>query len=48
MKKLIYTGSGVALVTPMHKDGSINYEKYGELIEFQPRHGRDYRLCDNR
>ena len=41
MKKLIYTGSGVALVTPMHKDGSINYEKYGELIEFQISHGTD-------
>ena len=41
MKKLIYTGSGVALVTPMQKDGSINYEKYGELIEFQISHGTD-------
>ena len=29
MKKLVYTGSGVALVTPMHKDGSINYENLG-------------------
>ena len=25
----------------MHKDGSINYEKYGELIEFQISHGTD-------
>ena len=41
MKKLVYTGSGVALVTPMHKDGSINYEKFGELIEFQISHGTD-------
>ncbi len=41
MKKLIYTGSGVALVTPMHEDGSINYEKFGELIEFQINHGTD-------
>lgn len=41
MKKVLYTGSGVALVTPMHADGSINYEKYGELIEFQIENGTD-------
>lgn len=39
MKKCIFTGSGVALVTPMHADGSINYEKYDELIEYQISHG---------
>ena len=27
-------GSIVALVTPFNKDGSINFEKLGELIEF--------------
>ena len=31
MKKL-FEGSGVALVTPF-KDGKVNYEKLGELIE---------------
>ncbi len=31
----IFTGAGVALVTPMHADGSVNYEKMKELIEFQ-------------
>lgn len=35
MKKPIFTGAGVAIVTPMHKDGSINYEKLGELIDWQ-------------
>ncbi len=35
MKKTIFTGSGVAIVTPMHADGSINYDKFGELIDFQ-------------
>ncbi len=35
MKKRLFTGSGVALITPMHPDGSINYEKLKELIEFQ-------------
>ncbi len=31
----IFTGAGVALVTPMHADGSVNFEKMKELIEFQ-------------
>ena len=31
----IFTGSGVALVTPMHADLTVNYEMLGELIEFQ-------------
>lgn len=35
MKKHIFTGAGVAIITPMNKDGSINYEKLSELIEFQ-------------
>lgn len=35
MKKHIFTGSGVAIVTPMNEDFSINYEKFSELIDFQ-------------
>ncbi len=31
----IFTGAGVAIVTPMHSDGSVNFDKLGELIEFQ-------------
>lgn len=31
----IFKGAGVAIVTPMHEDGSVNYEKLDELIEFQ-------------
>ena len=31
----IFKGAGVAIVTPMHADGSVNYEKFAELIEFQ-------------
>ncbi|MBE5926242.1 MAG: 4-hydroxy-tetrahydrodipicolinate synthase [Lachnospiraceae bacterium] len=31
----IFTGAGVAIVTPMNSDGSVNYNKLGELIEFQ-------------
>ena len=31
----IFTGAGVALVTPMNADGSVNFAKMKELIEFQ-------------
>ena len=30
----IFTGAGVALITPMNEDGSVNYEKLIELLEF--------------
>lgn len=31
----IFKGAGVAIVTPFHEDGSVNYEKLGEIIDFQ-------------
>jgi len=31
----IFTGAGVAIATPMKDNGEIDYEKFGELIEFQ-------------
>ena len=34
MKKLLFSGSGVAIVTPFTEDG-IDFNKLGELIEFQ-------------
>lgn len=37
----IFEGAGVAIVTPFHKDGSVNYEKFGELLEFQIANGTD-------
>ncbi len=37
----IFEGAGVAIVTPFHEDGSVNYEKFGELIEFQIKNGTD-------
>ncbi len=40
-KTTLFTGAGVALVTPMHPDGSINHEKYRELIDFQIENGTD-------
>lgn len=41
MKKTIFTGAGVAIVTPMNADGSINYDKLGELIDFNIDNGTD-------
>ena len=31
----IFTGSGTAIITPMNADGSVNYESFKNLIEFQ-------------
>lgn len=41
MKKPIFTGSGVAIVTPMNPDGSVNYDELGRLIDFQIENGTD-------
>lgn len=35
-------GAGVALITPFHADGSIDFETLGNLIEFQISEGMDY------
>lgn len=40
-KEQIFTGAGVAIITPMHADGSVNYEKYRELVEWQIQNGTD-------
>ena len=37
----IFTGAGVAIVTPMNKDESVNYAKLEELIDFQINNGTD-------
>jgi 4-hydroxy-tetrahydrodipicolinate synthase len=37
----IFTGAGVALVTPFHEDGSINYDKLDELIDYHCTNGTD-------
>ena len=41
MRTPVYTGSGVAIVTPMNTDFSINYPKLGELIDWQIENGTD-------
>lgn len=37
----VFTGAGVAIVTPMNADGSVNYESFKKLIEFQIENGTD-------
>lgn len=37
----IFTGAGVAIITPFHEDGTVNYEKFAELIEYQIAHKTD-------
>lgn len=37
----LFKGAGVAIVTPFNQDGSVNYEKFGALIEFQINNGTD-------
>ena len=37
----IFTGAGVAIVTPFHENGEVNYEKFAALVEFQIENGTD-------
>lgn len=37
----VFTGAGVAIVTPFKANGEVNYEKFGELLEFQIKGGTD-------
>jgi 4-hydroxy-tetrahydrodipicolinate synthase len=41
MKNPIFTGCGVAIVTPMLPDGKVNFAKLDELIDFQIQSGID-------
>ena len=45
----IFEGAGVAIVTPFHEDGSVNYEKFAQLVEEQIQNGTDAIIvCDDR
>ena len=41
MKNTIFTGAGVAIVTPMNADGSVNYDGLGIIIDEQVENGTD-------
>ncbi len=40
-KPVLFTGSGVAIITPMHKDGSVHYEAFAKHIEYVLQGGSD-------
>ena len=40
-KRVVFTGAGVALVTPMHPDGTVNEQKLRELVDWQIAEGTD-------
>ena len=37
----IFTGAGVAIITPFHEDGTINFEEFGRIIDDQIKGGSD-------
>ena len=41
MANHIFTGSGVAIITPMKSDGSVNYDVLEQLLEFHVQNGTD-------
>lgn len=41
MKNTIFKGAATAIITPMHDDGSVDYEAFGRLIDFQIANGID-------
>lgn len=41
MSKTLFTGAGVAIVTPFAEDGSVNFEALGNLIEMQIKNETD-------
>ena len=45
MKKFDLQGTGVALITPFHKQGNIDFTAFGNLIEHTISGGVDYLLC---
>ena len=40
-KQPIFTGSGVAIVTPFTENNEVNYPLLGKLIDFQIENGTD-------
>ena len=41
MKQPVFTGAAVAIITPMHADGTVNFEELGRIIDDQIAHGTD-------
>ena len=37
----IFKGAGVAIITPMNEDGSVNYDEFTKIVEQQIAGGTD-------
>ena len=43
MKTPIFTGSGLAMITPMHADGSVNYAEIDRIVaDWVKNHPAEY------
>lgn len=40
-KMAIFTGAGVAIITPMKENGEVNYDKMGEILDYQIENSTD-------
>ncbi len=41
MKPVIFTGAGVAIITPFNEDQSVNYDRFAQIVEYQLKKGTD-------
>ena len=41
MKKPVFTGAAVAIITPFKSTGEVDYEEFGKIIDHQIAHGPD-------
>ncbi|MBQ3140957.1 MAG: dihydrodipicolinate synthase family protein, partial [Clostridia bacterium] len=41
MKNTVFTGAATAIITPMNKQGEVDYEAFGRLIDWQLEQGID-------
>ena len=37
----VFTGAGVAIITPMKANGEVNYDKLGEFLDYQINNSTD-------
>ena len=44
MKKPVFTGAAVAIITPFKSTGEVDYEEFGKIIDHQIAHGTDAKL----
>ena len=41
MKKTVFTGSGVAIITPFTEDGKIDFESLGKMLDYHVENNTD-------